>query len=211
MPARNGYLYRALRRSLSLNERHITVISLRLPHGGITAGFYGLERLFALQKFDYFFESVQGVDLGAVYKARFAAVARGNYEALEALASCRYKHGKYALRGTERTVERELAEQHRAVEICRQLSARLQYAYGEGQIVMRPLFFDVRGSEVYRNFVNGKYKRAVFYSRTHPFLAFLYGGVGKPDNVAGNHSLVYVCLDLYGYAFEPSERKACYL
>lgn len=209
--ARHRHFQRPPRDGLSLDESEVRGVLLPRSRRRKFGRRYGREGREAREMVEHLLQGSGRIHRNAADIARLPLVALGHDKLRISVVAGGNERGQHARHGPQFAVQGELAQKHRPARIRLQSARGTENADGDGQIEGGPLFLNVRGREVDRDPVRGKFQRAVADGAAHPFLGFLHRRVGKPHNFVRGQPAGNIRLHRDGHPFQPRQRIALYL
>ena len=126
-------------------------------------------------------ERVDRINVDPLYQRSFGRVDLRHEQGLIPLLLGQVCHRQQPVNVTERTVQRQLAEEQHPVEVCRDLFREHQQRDRDGQIVGGAFLAQVSRRKVHGDAPARVAQPGIDDGRTHALRRFLDGGIGQAD------------------------------
>lgn len=154
-----------------------------------------------------------GHHLEPVGHRRLGPVARGQEDPAGPLVLGRQRHGQHACAGPQCAIQAQLAQKAIGGLGGRDLPRSRQNAQQDGQVVHRPLFFQIGRGQVYRDAAQREIETAVAGRRPHPVPGFFHRSVGQPHDLKGGQPVGQIALTQHRHALnapQPCGQHFCH-
>lgn len=201
-------LQRPLGPRLSLDVGEILCITVRCLRRCRCRRLRRGNRPLPAEKIHHLAERVRPDRLQPFDHSGFGRIFGRHDNAPEAVLPRPHRQRKHAPHGTQGTVEREFARQHRLPQhVVRNLLRRRQNPHGDRQIERRTLFAQVGGREVHHDLLHGHPQPGVAECGPDALLALSHRIVREADQEKTQSAPVAIDLDGHPYGVDPDDRS----
>ena len=163
-----------------------------------------IESPLPVQQGDHLAQGVQTVHFDPLHDRRFSGVFGRHHEPPQPLVPGLDRKGQHTPYGPQRSVERELAREHRRrKQLPAHLGHRGENPHGDRQVETRPLLAQIGRSEVHHDLAARHLATGILESRPDTLLALLDGVVRQSDQIESQTAPGEIDLDGHLHGVDP--------
>ena len=204
-----GDLQRTLGLGLALDVAEVLRVLAAADQGLVGDGLNGGDGQFSGEVAHRGAQGVDREDLQPLDAADLVGVRGGKQDLPHAVLPGGDDHGQRAAHRAHGAIQRELAEDHHALQgLLPERAHAGEDPEGEGEVVGGALLLQIGRGQVHRQALRREGKAAVFQRRAHALPGFLHRGVRQPHDFEHRHPVGQVDLHVHREALDAGQAAA---